>query len=155
MDLRVGFGYDIHRFAEGRKLFLGGIEIPSGFGLEGHSDADVLLHAICDAILGAISEKDIGEHFPDTDEKNRNLRSEEIYYAIKDLYSFTIINVDTTVVMEKPRLSSYKKDIRSSLATILGIDADRISIKAKTNESLGPIGESKAIACFAVVLLKK
>lgn len=155
MDLRVGFGYDIHRFAEGRKLFLGGMEIPSKVGLEGHSDADVLLHAICDAILGAVSEKDIGEHFPDRDDKNLNIKSKDIYDVISNRYSFSIINVDTTVVTEIPNLSPYKKNIRSSLASVLGIDENRISVKAKTNESLGPIGERKAIACFAVVLLKK
>jgi 2-C-methyl-D-erythritol 2,4-cyclodiphosphate synthase len=155
MDLRVGFGYDIHRFAEGRKLFLGGVEIPSEVGLEGYSDADVLLHAICDAILGAVSEKDIGEHFPDTDEKNKDIRSRDIYDEIKRLYKFSIVNIDTTVVTEIPNLSPYKQQIRNNLASILDINEDRISIKAKTNESMGAIGEKKAIACFAVVLLKK
>jgi len=154
MNIRIGFGYDIHRLSLGRELFLGGIKIPSGVGLEGHSDADVVLHAICDAILGAISLGDIGEHFPDTDEKMKNIRSTLIVEEVLKMASFEVLNVDITIVAETPILSPYKEKIRESIARILCVGKERISVKAKTNEGLGPIGAKKAIACFAVVLLK-
>lgn len=154
MSLRIGFGYDIHRLAKGRNLFLGGVKIPSKVGLVGHSDADVLLHAICDAILGAISHGDIGEHFPDTNEKIKNIRSTLIVEKIKKMASFEILNVDTTIITEVPMLSPYKENMRESIAKLLRVDKQRVSVKAKRNEGLGPIGAKEAIACFAVVLLK-
>ena len=154
MNLRIGFGYDIHQLVKGKELFLGGLKIPSDAGLEGHSDADVVLHAICDAILGAISHGDIGEHFPDTDERMKNKRSTYFIEEVKKMASFEIINVDTTIVTEVPKLSPYKEKMKESIATVLGTDTERISVKAKTNEGLGHIGEKEAIACFAVVLLK-
>lgn len=154
MNIRVGFGYDIHRFSRGRELFLGGVKIPSEIGLEGYSDADVVLHAICDAILGAIALGDIGEHFPDTAQNIKNMRSTLIIEKVKKMAAFEIQNIDTTIVTEIPMLSPYKEKIRGSIAEIIGIEKERVSVKAKRNEGLGPIGEKEAIACFAVVLLK-
>ena len=154
MDTRIGFGYDIHPLVKGKNLFLGGLKIPSEIGLEGHSDADVLLHAICDAILGAISHDDIGEHFPDSDKKLKNIRSTRIYEEIKGMVSFDIINIDTTIITEFPKISPYRKEIRRNIAEMLGVDIERVSVKAKTNEGLGLIGKKKAIACFAIVLLR-
>ena len=154
MNLRIGFGYDIHRLVDGRKLYLGGLEIPSKEGLMGHSDADVLLHAICDAILGALSLGDIGEHFPDTDESLRDIRSSCIVEGIKKMATFEILNIDSTIVTEVPMLSPYKGKIRDNIAKILGIDKGRVSVKAKRNEGLGPVGEKEAIVCYSVVLLR-
>jgi 2-C-methyl-D-erythritol 2,4-cyclodiphosphate synthase len=154
MSTRVGFGYDIHRLKGGKKLFLGGLEIPSAMGLEGHSDADVLLHAICDAILGALASGDIGEHFPDTDESIRGMSSVKIIEEVKKKASFEIVNVDSTIITETPILTPYKGKIRESVAQVLGVEKARVSVKAKRNEGLGPIGEKRAIACYAIVLLR-
>lgn len=154
MSTRVGFGYDIHRLKGGRKLFLGGVEIASAVGLEGHSDADVLLHAISDAILGALSCGDIGIHFPDTDESIKGIRSVKIIEEVLKKASFEIINVDSTIITETPILTPYKDQIRENVAQILGVDKTRVSVKAKRNEGLGPIGEKRAIACFAIVLIR-
>jgi len=153
MNLRIGFGYDIHRLIKERELFLGGIKIPSRLGLEGHSDADVVLHAICDAILGALSMGDIGEHFPDTDDNLKNIRSTIILEKVKKMASFKVQNLDITIVTETPMLSPYKQRIRESIADILGVDKEIVSVKAKRNEGVGLIGEKKAIACFVIVLL--
>jgi len=154
MKTRVGFGYDIHPLREGRKLFLGGFEVPSIIGLDGHSDADVVLHSLCDAILGALSLGDIGDYFPDTSEETENIRSTIIVEKIKKLKAFEIINVDITVVAETPILTPHKSNIRESVARILEIEKDKVSIKAKRNEGFGVIGEKKAIACFTVVFLR-
>ena len=154
MSERIGFGYDIHKLKKGRKLFLGGIEIPYKFGLEGHSDADVVLHALCDAILGALALGDIGEHFPDNVQQTKNRRSTYFLQKIKEMADFSVINVDTTIIAKKPMLHKYKNKIRNNIAKLLDAKKDRISVKAKTNEGLGPIGEGKAIACYAVVLIK-
>ena len=153
MNLRIGFGYDIHRLIKERELFLGGIKIPSRLGLEGHSDADVVLHAICDAILGALSMGDIGEHFPDTDDNLKNIRSTIILEKVKKMASFKVQNLDITIVTETPMLSPYKQRIRESIADILGVDKEIVSVKAKRNEGIGLIGKKKAIACFVIVLL--
>ncbi|OQX56101.1 MAG: 2-C-methyl-D-erythritol 2,4-cyclodiphosphate synthase [Candidatus Cloacimonas sp. 4484_209] len=154
MTERIGFGYDIHKLEKKRKLFLGGIEIPYRFGLKGHSDADVVLHALCDAILGALSLGDIGEYFPDNVQQTKNKRSTYFLQKIKEMADFSIINVDTTIIAEKPVLHKYKNKIRNNIAKLLEVKKDNISVKAKTNEGLGPIGEGKAIACYAVVLVK-
>jgi 2-C-methyl-D-erythritol 2,4-cyclodiphosphate synthase len=153
-EVRVGFGYDIHPLKRGRKLFLGGVEIPSDVGLDGHSDADVLLHALCDALLGALARGDIGEHFPDTVEATKGMKSALMVEEVLAMDAFEIVNVDATVIAEQPMLSPHKGQIRKNIAALLHIDTKTVSIKAKRNEGFGPIGEGKAIACFAIVLIK-
>jgi len=155
---RIGIGYDIHRLAEERKLFLGGVEIPYLKGLLGHSDGDVLLHAVCDAFLGAIGEGDIGEHFPDTDPKYHGISSIELLTVVAQLVAtkgFQIGNIDVVVIAQEPRLSPFKKQMQNRIAQVLKIKEECVNIKAKTNEGLGELGEKKAIACYAVVMLKK
>lgn len=156
MEDRIGIGYDIHRLVGERKLFIGGIEIPYVKGALGHSDADVLLHAICDALLGAVASGDIGEQFPDNDPKYLNISSQELLKKVMGLVKkkdYEISNVDTVVMLEEPALSAFKKQIRQNVARILEIKAEQVSIKAKTNEGLGEIGRKEAIACYAVALL--
>jgi len=156
MSYKIGIGYDIHRLVEGRKLFLGGVEIPYIKGLLGHSDGDALLHAICDALLGALGEGDIGEHFPDTDQKYHNLSSVELLKAVKNLIeekNFMIANVDTVVIAQEPKLIPFKKQIRGKIAQILDIKEDCVNIKAKTNEGLGAIGREEGIAAYAAVAI--
>lgn len=154
---RVGLGYDLHRLVDGRKLILGGLEIPFKKGLLGHSDADVLTHAICDALLGAAGEDDIGEHFPDTDPKYKDANSIVLLQKVHELIcqkGFSVVNIDTVIIAEKPNLKPFKPKIRSCLAQALSLPEDKISIKAKTQEGLGfgPNGE-EAIAVYAVVLI--
>jgi len=158
MIYRIGIGYDIHRLVEGRKLFLGGVEIPYIQGLLGHSDADVLIHAICDALLGAVADKDIGEHFPDTDPKYHNVSSVEllkvVMHSIREK-KYQINNMDTVVIAQEPSLAPFKKQIKENLAKILNINSDCLNVKAKTGEGIGEIGKKEAIACYAVVSLNK
>jgi 2-C-methyl-D-erythritol 2,4-cyclodiphosphate synthase len=158
MQYRIGIGYDIHRLMEGRRLFIGGVEIPYIKGLLGHSDGDVLIHAICDALLGAIAEGDIGEYFPDTDPKYQDISSiellREVNYLIKKK-DFMVNNVDTVVIAQEPRILPFKKQIQQKIAEILQIKEEAVNIKAKTNEGLGEIGAKEAIACYAVVTLIK
>ncbi|MDD4981008.1 MAG: 2-C-methyl-D-erythritol 2,4-cyclodiphosphate synthase [Candidatus Omnitrophica bacterium] len=157
MSCRIGIGYDIHRLVEGRKLFLGGIEIPYIRGLLGHSDGDVLLHAICDALLGATGEEDIGQHFPDTDPKYQGIASRELLKAVDTLIkkkNYLISNIDTVVIAQEPMLSPFKKQIEESIAKILDIGEDKVNVKAKTNEGLGDIGRKEAIAVYAVVMVR-
>jgi len=156
MKYRIGFGYDIHRLVEGRKLFIGGVDIPYIKGLLGHSDGDILLHAICDALLGAVAEDDIGEHFPDTDPKYHNISSIELLKAVKELLekkNFSISNLDTIVVAQEPKLIPFKKQIQEKIAGILDIKAETVNIKAKTNEGLGEIGREEGIAAYAAVTI--
>lgn len=158
MNYRVGLGYDIHRLVEDRKLFLGGIEIPYIKGLLGHSDADVLLHAICDALLGAVGGGDIGEHFPDTDPKYHDISSIELLKIVLDSVkkkNYEISNIDTVVIAQEPALLPFKKQIRARIAQILNLNEDCVSVKAKTNEGLGELGRKEAIACYAVAMLTK
>lgn len=158
MSYRIGIGYDIHRLVEGRKLFLGGVEIPYIKGLFGHSDGDALLHAVCDALLGAAAEGDIGEHFPDTDPKYHNISSAELLKSTIELIKdkgFKINNLDTVVIAQEPRISPFKKQIRQSLSRIIGVKEDYLNLKAKTSEGLGEIGSKEAIACYAAVMLSK
>jgi len=158
MEYRIGLGYDIHRLVRGRKLLLGGLHIPYAKGLSGHSDADVLLHAVSDAILGAAGEPDIGELFPDTDPKYRGISSAELLKEVHALIKrkgFMINNIDAVVITEEPKLAPFKREIRQSLAKILGIPEDRLNVKSKTNEKLGDIGKKKAIAGYAAVMLRK
>jgi len=156
MTYKTGIGYDIHRLVEGRKLFLGAVEIPYIKGLLGHSDGDVLLHAVCDALLGAMGMGDIGEHFPDTDEKYRDIQSVELIKAVNDLIKakkFRIGNIDVVVIAQEPSLVSFKKQIKHSVAKILNIPEGIINIKAKTNEGLGALGNKEAIACYAIAMV--
>ena len=156
--MRIGLGYDIHSLAYERKLFIGGIAIRYIKGLLGHSDADVLLHALCDALLGAISEGDIGEHFPDTDPKYLGISSTELLKLVLKLVSkkkYSICNIDVVIIAQEPGMSPFKKKIQENLANILEIDKDCVSIKAKTNEGMGEVGRKEAIACYAVALLRR
>ncbi|MEI8389437.1 MAG: 2-C-methyl-D-erythritol 2,4-cyclodiphosphate synthase [bacterium] len=158
MQYRIGNGYDIHRLVEGRKLVIGGVEIPYKCGLLGHSDADVLIHAIMDAMLGAVSLGDIGTHFPPTDEKYKDISSIELLKTVKKLIkseNYCISNIDAVIQAEKPKMADYITLMREILSEILEITKDKISIKATTMEGLGSIGEGKAIASYAVVLLCK
>lgn len=153
--MRVGIGYDVHRLGEGRKLILGGVTIPYELGLIGHSDADVLTHAICDAILGAAGLGDIGQHFPDTDAAYAGIDSLILLGKVKTLISsdYTIQNVDSTVIMERPKLAPHIPSMRQCLAETLGISRNRVNVKATTSEGLGFIGEGRAAAAEAIVCL--
>lgn len=156
--MRTGIGYDIHRLIEDRKLFLGGIEIPYVKGLLGYSDGDVLLHAISDAILGAVSLGDIGEHFPNTDVRYKGIRSTELLKKVLVMAgskNFKINNVDTVVIAEEPKLFPFKESMIESISAILGIEKTRINIKATTNEGVGALGKGDAIAAYAVVTLEE
>lgn len=158
MEYRIGIGYDIHRLVEGRDLFIGAVPIPYIKGLLGHSDGDVLLHAICDALLGAAGKSDIGELFPDTDPKYEGISSAELLKTVLDLLkknNFQIVNIDTVIIAEEPIFAPFKNKIRQSVAGILKIEEGCINIKAKTNEGLDQIGEKQAIATYAVAMLSK
>jgi len=155
-DIRIGQGYDIHRTAPDRKLVLGGVCIESPFGLDGHSDADCLTHAICDALLGAAGQRDIGTHFPDTDPAYAGINSQKLLRSVVDLVravGFTVINVDATLVAEAPRIEPHHQAMRACLAASIGIDPDRVGLKATTNEGVGDLGKGLAIAAHAVALL--
>jgi len=154
--LRIGNGYDVHQLAEGRKLILGGVEIPSEKGLLGHSDADVLLHAICDALLGALALGDIGRHFPNNDPAYKNIDSKillEKVYELVNTEGYEINNIDAVVVLESPKLSGYVPEMRKSIAKILNCDGEQVSIKATTSESIGFAGREEGAAAFSTVLL--
>ncbi len=153
--MRVGIGYDVHRLGENHKLILGGVTIPYELGLIGHSDADVLTHAICDAILGAAGLGDIGQHFPDTDAAYAGIDSLILLGKVKTLISsdYTIQNVDSTVIMERPKLAPHIPSMRQCLAETLGISRNRVNVKATTSEGLGFIGEGRAAAAEAIVCL--
>lgn len=156
--MRIGLGYDIHRFAEGRKLFLGGVEIPYIKGLEGYSDADVLLHAICDAILGAMGKDDIGIHFPNNDPQFKGISSLELLHRVSVLAEhegFRIINVDSTLIMEEPKIMPFKPKMKKTIASVLGIDEGGVNIKATTQEGVGALGRGEAIAAYAVAAVEE
>lgn len=155
-EYRTGLGWDTHRIAAGRPLLLGGVRIECDFGLEGHSDADVLAHAITDALLGATAQGDIGMHFPDTDPQWKGADSLKLLRHAVDLVAaqgFDIVNVDTTVILERPKLKDYRLAIRESLAATLGIAADRVSVKFKTAEKVGPVGEGRSAEAQAIAML--
>lgn len=157
-EFRTGLGWDNHRIAPGRALILGGITIPCEFGLEGHSDADVLSHAITDAILGAAALGDIGMHFPDTDPRWKGADSLQFLSHARELAAaqgFSIANVDSTVILERPKLKDFREAIREKLASTLKIDLDRVSVKFKTSEKVGPVGEGRSAEAQAVVTLVK
>ena len=156
--IRSGIGYDIHRFAEGLKLILGGVEIAHARGLEGHSDADVLSHAIADALLGAISAGDIGEHFPNTDESIRGISSIKILQRVSELLAekkARAVNVDATVIAEAPRITPHIPAMRKKIAQAIGAPESRVSIKATTNERLGAIGRGEGIAAMAIATVEQ
>jgi len=154
---RVGIGYDIHPFAAGRRLVLCGVEFPGEPGLVGHSDADVALHAVIDALLGAAGLGDIGEHFPPTDERWRDADSGDLLQAVVTLLlpRFTVGNVDLTIVGERPRISPRRVEMRDRLSALLGIAADCVNVKATTNEGLGALGRGEGLAALAVALLEE
>ncbi|MCC6550447.1 MAG: 2-C-methyl-D-erythritol 2,4-cyclodiphosphate synthase [Ignavibacteriaceae bacterium] len=156
--MRIGNGFDIHRLAAGRKLFLGGVEIPSEFGLDGHSDADALLHALCDSLLGALALGDIGLHFPNTDERYRGIDSKkllnQVYSLVKEK-GYRLVNADIMVICERPKLLPYIQQMRETIAGLLECGTDRISVKATTNEKLGSLGRGEGIAVYAVSLLEQ
>jgi 2-C-methyl-D-erythritol 2,4-cyclodiphosphate synthase len=153
---RIGFGYDVHRLVAGRKLILGGVEIPHPLGCEGHSDADILLHAICDALLGAAALGDIGKHFPNTDPRYKGISSVILLKHVADLlaqHRFAVVNIDATVVMEKPRIAPFVELMRQNIADALKISMQQISIKATTHEGLGFIGTEQGAAAHAVAMI--
>jgi len=158
MNLKVGIGYDVHQLVEGRKLIIGGVEIPFNKGLEGHSDADVLLHAVCDAILGALGKGDIGELFPNTDPEYKDISSMVLLEKVATLAQeegYAVRNVDTVLQAQAPNLKDYKSQMRFHIAYKLALDETMVNIKATTMEGLGSIGKGEGIAAFATVLLER
>lgn len=158
MNFRIGFGTDLHRLIEGRALIIGGVKIDSELGADGHSDADVLLHAVTDALLGSLALGDIGTHFPNTDERWRNVESSEfVLYAIGLLNErgYSVVNVDVTVDLEFPKLRPHVDAMRHNLATVLKVDLDCVSIKAKTGEKVDAVGEQRAVRAQAVVMVSQ
>ncbi|MFA9214761.1 MAG: 2-C-methyl-D-erythritol 2,4-cyclodiphosphate synthase [Candidatus Methylacidiphilales bacterium] len=156
--MRIGFGFDVHQLQEGRDFWLGGIKIPAEKGILGHSDADVLLHAICDAILGSLALGDIGKHFPDTDHSFKGIDSKILLAKVIELITakgYKIGNIDTTVVCQQPKIMPYADEMRACIAQICNISLDDVSIKATTNETMGFIGREEGIVAYAVALLIK
>jgi len=156
--IRCGIGYDVHRLAKGRKLILGGVEITHTHGLEGHSDADVLSHAIADALLGAIGAGDIGQHFPNTDESIRGMSSIDILKRVAALLAENkarVVNVDSTVVTEEPKIAVHIPAMRKIIAQAIAVDGSRVGVKATTNERLGAIGRSEGIAAMAIATVEQ
>ena len=157
-EIRTGLGWDVHRLAAGRPLILGGVTVASELGLEGHSDADILSHAITDALLGAAALGDIGMHFPDTDPRWKGADSLLFLAHAAGLVrerGFRIVNVDSTVILERPKLKDYRQPIRESLARTLEMDVDRVSVKFKTAERVGPVGEGRSAEAQAIVTLSR
>ena len=158
MDIRIGQGYDVHRLAEGRKMILGGVEIPADKGPLGHSDADVLLHAICDALLGAIGLGDIGKHFPDTDQAYKNISSLILLEKVNALITernYRVGNVDATLVLQKPKIAPHVPAMKKNIAAVLHVEEERVSIKATTSEGLGFVGAGDGVVAYAVALVFK
>ena len=156
--LRIGNGYDVHRLTEGRKLILGGVEIPHTKGVLGHSDGDVLVHAIMDALLGALALGDIGQHFPDTDMQYKNIDSMLLLSKVKDLiYSkgYRVVNLDSIIVLQKPKVKPYIESMRKRIAEVMEMDLDQVSVKATTEEKLGFTGDESGVKSYCVVFLEK
>lgn len=154
--MKIGFGFDVHKLAVGRKFYLGGIKIPHHKGAEGHSDADVLIHAICDALLGAANLGDIGIHFPDTASEFKDIDSKILLKRVCSLLSekkYIIGNIDSTICLQLPKIAEHIPAMKKTLALVMGIDEEKISIKATTNEKLGFIGREEGISCYAVALI--
>ncbi len=157
MDYRVGVGYDVHRLAENRKLILGGVEIPHIKGCVAHSDGDVLIHAICDALLGSVALGDIGSHFPDTDPKYKDADSRELLVSVISMLKdkgFSPLNIDSVVCLQKPKINTLIPRIRESLAKTTGIGTENVSVKATTTEKLGFVGQEKGVSAYAVVMVQ-
>ena len=153
----VGFGYDVHRLAEGESLVLGGVAIPSPIGTVAHSDGDVLLHAVCDALLGAAGLGDIGEHFPDTEEEYRDISSRELLARVVAMIAgagLAPVNIDCTLVMETPKISPYKASMRQNIADVCALPVERVSVKATTSEKLGFVGAQQGVQAYAVCMLR-
>lgn len=158
MKIRVGFGFDVHRLEAGKELWLGGIPVPHYKGAVGHSDADVLIHAICDALLGAANMRDIGFHFPDTSAEYRGIDSKKLLSRVISLIGekgFSVGNIDVTLVLEKPKINPHVEEMKKTLAVVMNISVDDISIKATTNEKLGYAGREEGVCAYAVALLEK
>ena len=158
MMVRVGFGYDVHRLVEGRELWLGGIRIEHSLGLLGHSDADVLIHAVCDALLGAANMRDIEYHFPDTSEEFHGIDSKVLLQKTVELIAtkgYRVGNIDATVCAERPKLKAHIPEMQECMARVMGIDADCVSIKATTSEKLGFTGREEGMSAYATVLIQK
>lgn len=156
--IRVGFGFDVHRLVEGRELWLGGVHIPHAVGALGHSDADVLLHALCDALLGAAALGDIGQHFPDTDARWKGADSKVLLQAVVALLNengWAVGNVDCTLILERPKIMPHVPAMRAVIAPLLAIDVDAVSIKATTNEKMGFVGREEGVAAHAVALIQR
>ena len=157
-DFRIGQGFDLHRLTEGRRLVLGGLQIPFELGLLGHSDADVLVHAIMDAMLGALSLGDIGKHFPPSDEKYKDISSIKLLNYVQNLITengYKIVNIDSTILAQRPKLLPYINNIKQNLADNLNVEQSRVSVKATTTEGTDDVGKGLAIAAQAIVLLEK
>ncbi len=158
MSFRIGNGYDVHRLVEGRKLILGGVEIPHDKGLDGHSDADALCHAICDALLGAVGAGDLGHHFPDTDDQYKGISSLVLLNRVGEVVAergYKIVNTDATIIAQKPKLAPFIREMKTNLAKTLGIEPDQVNVKATTTEKLGFPGREEGLACDAVALIEK
>lgn len=158
MDVRVGSGFDVHRLVQGRELWLGGVLIPAERGALGHSDADVLLHAICDALLGAAGLGDIGQHFPDTDARWKGADSKKLLARVVDLLKqngWRVGNIDSTLVLEQPKIAPHITAMRSAIAPLLGVPENAVSIKATTNEKLGYVGREEGVCAYAVALIAR
>ena len=156
--IRVGMGYDVHQLVEGRDLWMGGIKIPHEKGLLGHSDADVLIHAICDAILGAANMRDIGYHFPDTSDETEGMDSKVILKKTIELIAtkgYELVNIDATICAERPKMNPHIPQMQTTMATVIGCDPNQISIKATTTEKLGFTGRQEGISAYAVALIEK
>lgn len=156
--IRIGNGYDVHILTEGRKLVLGGIEVPHTKGVLGHSDGDVLVHAVMDAMLGALALGDIGQHFPDTDMKYENIDSTILLKRVKELVAergYRVINLDSIIVLQKPKIKPYIEAMRKRIAEVLEIDVEQVSVKATTEEKLGFTGDESGVKSYCVVLLEK
>ena len=156
--IRIGMGFDVHRLVEGRDLWLGGIKIEHTLGLLGHSDADVLIHAICDALLGAANMRDIGYHFPDSREEFRGVSSLKLLGEVKGLLAeagYTVVNIDSTLVLQRPKVAAYIGKMAENIAAALGISVDRVNVKATTEEKLGFTGSGEGAAAHAVALIEK
>ncbi len=158
IEVRTGLGWDVHRTIPGRPLVIGGLTIPSEFGLDGHSDADILLHAVTDALLGAAALGDIGMHFPDTDPQWKGVDSAKFLEHAAGLVrakGYTLVNVDTTVILERPKLKDYRLPMRERLAQLLQLEVDRVSVKFKTAEKIGPVGEGRSAEAQAIVTISR
>jgi 2-C-methyl-D-erythritol 2,4-cyclodiphosphate synthase len=158
MMIRVGFGFDVHQLVEGRELWLGGVQIPHSVGALGHSDADVLLHAVCDALLGAVALGDIGKHFPDTDQRWKGADSKVLLKAVVDLLAergWTVGNVDASLVLERPKIMPHVPAMQRIMAELLRVSEDAVSIKATTNERMGYVGREEGVCAYAVALVQR